>query len=62
MTKRSRRKSDYEKFLRTVAPDLVVSSKILRRNNPEYDPQKSYLNLLANQTKSRSRGNINLTQ
>lgn len=49
MTRRRRRKSDYEKFVKTVAPDLLLSPKILHTNYPGYDTKKSFF---ANTAKS----------
>ena len=54
MTKRKRRKSDYHKFLATVAPDLMISQRMLKRHDPSFDPHKHLVASLANQTK-RSR-------
>jgi hypothetical protein len=40
MIRRKRKKSDYQKFLKTVAPDLMISDKVLKRNYPGFDKQK----------------------
>lgn len=38
MTRRNKRKTDYDKFMETVAPTLGVDTDVLSRNDP-YLPQ-----------------------
>ena len=53
ITRRKKKKSIYENFLKSIIPDLMVSDRTLRVNDPEWSYQNSYLERLAQQSKNR---------
>ena len=53
ITRRKKKKSIYENFLKSIVPDLVMSERTIQRNDPEWIYQNSYLEKLAQQSKDK---------
>lgn len=58
ITRRKKRKSIYENFVKSVVPDLIMSDRTLRRNDPEWLVQNSYLEKMAQKSKYKSNKQI----
>ncbi|CAI2386041.1 unnamed protein product [Moneuplotes crassus] len=52
----NRKKSEYQKFLKTVAPDLMIPKQVLNEFSPDYNPNRAFFASRTAQNKKQRSG------